>query len=617
MIREFIRTALFAGGVGVCLTLGSGGGAQAQAMTLDICPTDYGSFPEDAPALTCGCSAEAVKEGSVWGTNPYYYQSSLCRAARHAGALSAEGGQISVTIAKQPFFPGVTRNGIDAASWGGGGGFRVARANGDKAGVASFDAAASGGMQLDICPRDYNNFPEDASTLTCGCDAAAVKEGSVWGTNPYYYQSSLCRAARHAGAVGADGGQIKVQPENATIFPGVTRNDVEAASWSKGVGFRIMVEAGSTPVAGQGAETANAAQAAGMVLDICPNDYNSFPEDAPTLTCGCSAEATKEGSVWGTNPYYYQSSLCRAARHAGVLSGAGGQISVTFAKQPFFPGVTRNGIEAAAWSAGAGFRVGRAGGDTTGLASFDATASGGLELDICPRDYNSFPEDAPALTCGCDAAAMKEGSVWGANPYYYQSSLCRAALHAGATGKNGGKIVVQPEAATVFPGVTRNGIEASSWSKGAGFRVSAAPGSMPVVEPQQPAVDAEGKPIQAPIAETLAATGRVQLYINFATDKDKPLPTSEPVLQELLATLQGNSALRIELIGHTDSQGSAPYNLDLSQRRAASVYLWLIQHGIDSARLRSDGRGLMEPIADNETDSGRALNRRVEARALN
>ena len=71
------------------------------------------------------------------------------------------------------------------------------------------------------------------------------------------------------------------------------------------------------------------------------------------------------------------------------------------------------------------------------------------------------------------------------------------------------------------------------------------------------------------------------------------------------------------LIGHTDSQGSAPHNLDLSQRRAAAVYLWLIQRGVDSGRLRSDGRGLMEPIADNATEQGRALNRRVEVKATN
>jgi outer membrane protein OmpA-like peptidoglycan-associated protein len=125
-----------------------------------------------------------------------------------------------------------------------------------------------------------------------------------------------------------------------------------------------------------------------------------------------------------------------------------------------------------------------------------------------------------------------------------------------------------------------------------------------------------GKPIQAPVAKTLRETGRVQLYANFATDQEKPLPSSEPVLQELLATLQGDGALRVELIGHTDNQGAAQYNLDLSQRRAAAVYLWLIQHGVDSGRLRSDGRGLMEPIADNATEWGRALNRRVEVKAI-
>ena len=165
-------------------------------------------------------------------------------------------------------------------------------------------------------------------------------------------------------------------------------------------------------------------------------------------------------------------------------------------------------------------------------------------------------------------------------------------------------------------------MEASSWGEGMGFRVAAVPGSMPVAAAApaaapEPAVDAAGKPIQAPIAETLRATGRVQLYVNFATDQDKPLPSSEPVLQELLKTLQDDTALKVELIGHTDSQGSAPYNLDLSQRRAASVYLWLIQHGVESGRLRSDGRGLLEPIADNATDAGRALNRRVEVKAVN
>ncbi len=503
-------------------------------------------------------------------------------------------------------------------------------------------AATAQTMTLDVCPTDYGSFPENAPPLSCACSADAVKEGSVDGANPYYYQSSLCRAAVHAGAIGATGGQILVEPSPSPFFPAVTRNGVEAGSWGEGMGFRVVVSgaaaappsaaeapaaptappATTPPPAAAAPTPATPAPSAGMTLDICPTNYGSFPEDAPPVTCPCSADAVKEGSVDGANPYYYQSSLCRAALHAGAVGATGGQIVVEPASQPFFPAVTRNGVEAGSWSGGAGFKVSAApGATTTAIAPVDAANKAGLTLDICPTNYGNFPEDAPPVTCPCSADAVKEGSVDGANPYYYQSSLCRAAVHAGVIAATGGQIVVVPGKAPFFPAVTKNGIEAGSWGEGMGFKVSAVPGAAPVVAaappPAEPAVDSSGQPVQAPIAETLKATGRVQLYINFATDQAEPLPTSEPVLQELLATLQGDPALSVELIGHTDSQGSAPYNLDLSQRRAAAVYLWLIQHGIDSSRLRSDGRGLLEPIADNATDPGRALNRRVEVKAVN
>ena len=479
---------------------------------------------------------------------------------------------------------------------------------------ATNDAQAQG-MTLDICPTDYGSFPEDAPTLTCGCSAAAVKDGSVYGANPYYWQSSPCRAALHAGAVGAQGGQIVIEPAQQPFFPAVTRNGVEGRSYGDGRGFQVVVAgAATTPDIPATGETPSTTPT-GMTLDICPSDYGSFPEDAPALTCGCPADAVKDGSVYGANPYYWQSSPCRAALHAGAVGAQGGQIVIEPSQQPFFPAVTRNNVEGRSYGEGRGFRMVATAG--TALPEVTSDQPGGLTLDICPSDYGSFPEDAPALTCGCSAEAVKDGSVYGANPYYWQSAPCRAALHAGAANAQGGQIVIAPEAQPFFPAVTRNGVEGRSYSEGEGFRVTAVPGSMPAASAAAPVVDATGNPVQAPIAATLRATGRVQLYVNFATDKDKPLPSSEPVLQELLATLQGDPALRVELVGHTDSQGSAPYNLDLSQRRAAAVYLWLIQHGVDSGRLRSDGRGLMEPIADNETEAGRALNRRVEVKALN
>ena len=71
--------------------------------------------------------------------------------------------------------------------------------------------------------------------------------------------------------------------------------------------------------------------------------------------------------------------------------------------------------------------------------------------------------------------------------------------------------------------------------------------------------------------------------------------------------------LRLVLVGHTDAVGGREYNRDLSLKRAQSVMLWLRDQGIPVQRLAIDGKGFDEPVADNETDTGRALNRRVQA----
>jgi OOP family OmpA-OmpF porin len=70
--------------------------------------------------------------------------------------------------------------------------------------------------------------------------------------------------------------------------------------------------------------------------------------------------------------------------------------------------------------------------------------------------------------------------------------------------------------------------------------------------------------------------------------------------------------MRIEIQRHTDSVGDDAFNLDLSQRRSSQVMKWFLDHGIDPSRLRALGYGETVPVADNETDAGRATNRRVE-----
>jgi outer membrane protein OmpA-like peptidoglycan-associated protein len=113
--------------------------------------------------------------------------------------------------------------------------------------------------------------------------------------------------------------------------------------------------------------------------------------------------------------------------------------------------------------------------------------------------------------------------------------------------------------------------------------------------------------------KSLNETGRVNLYgIYFDTDKDTIKPESKPTLDEITKLMRDNKELRLRVVGHTDSTGNEPHNLDLSKRRAASVIRALTQADINSNRFTSRGAGASEPVAPNDTNEGRAKNRRVE-----
>jgi outer membrane protein OmpA-like peptidoglycan-associated protein/ankyrin repeat protein len=115
------------------------------------------------------------------------------------------------------------------------------------------------------------------------------------------------------------------------------------------------------------------------------------------------------------------------------------------------------------------------------------------------------------------------------------------------------------------------------------------------------------------IAAKLAATGKVEIYgIYFDSDSAVPRPESSKTLNEILSVLTSQPALKLTVAGHTDSTNTDEYNLRLSQQRAEAVVLWLVAHSIAAVRLTAKGFGKSQPIADNGTAAGRALNRRVE-----
>lgn len=104
--------------------------------------------------------------------------------------------------------------------------------------------------------------------------------------------------------------------------------------------------------------------------------------------------------------------------------------------------------------------------------------------------------------------------------------------------------------------------------------------------------------------------------VHFEFDRADLLPDSRNLLTKVAKSLLDQPELRIEVAGHTDSMGSDDYNMRLSKARAASVRQYLVNQGVPAANIYSRGYGERQPVASNESDAGRAQNRRVEIHLL-
>jgi outer membrane protein OmpA-like peptidoglycan-associated protein len=115
------------------------------------------------------------------------------------------------------------------------------------------------------------------------------------------------------------------------------------------------------------------------------------------------------------------------------------------------------------------------------------------------------------------------------------------------------------------------------------------------------------------MADAIHKNGFVALNgILFDTGKATIKPESQPLVDEMVALLKKDPALKLTVVGHTDNAGDKKANLGLSKQRADSVMKALVSGGVDAKRLKSDGKGDTVPVGDNRTEDGRARNRRVE-----
>ncbi|MEZ2222583.1 OmpA family protein [Rhizobium sp. RCC_161_2] len=130
--------------------------------------------------------------------------------------------------------------------------------------------------------------------------------------------------------------------------------------------------------------------------------------------------------------------------------------------------------------------------------------------------------------------------------------------------------------------------------------------------PAEIAVSAPAPAVDAPNCQSLLNTILSKSKINFDTGKARISAVSSGVLDTIVATIGRCPGNAVEVSGHTDSSGDEAANIALSEQRAKAVVAYLTDAGVPASRLTAIGLGSSRPVASNDTDEGKALNRRIE-----
>lgn len=185
--------------------------------SLTACASRWKDVPggNKLASLTCSCAANP--SGSVWGTDLYTDDSSICNAALHAGVIAKTGGTVTLSpTGGCSSYLGTTRNGVASSQWGSFGGSFYFPGYGS--GTCGAGAA---------CPANAKGI---SGTLTCSCPKDP--SGAVWGSDIYTTDSNVCNAAKHAGAIGTSGGLVTVRSAGGCAkYTASTANGVATSSW--------------------------------------------------------------------------------------------------------------------------------------------------------------------------------------------------------------------------------------------------------------------------------------------------------------------------------------------------------------------------------------------------
>ncbi|PIO16157.1 hypothetical protein AB205_0005830, partial [Aquarana catesbeiana] len=418
------------------------------------------------PIALVQCPSDCTVNGrNVWGTDVYTDDSSICKAAIHAGILGNTGGL--VTVEKSPgqqSYTGSTRNGVTTNNYGAWSGSFVFHASSKPPTPKPTIVPTQKPPVQATCSTTSRDLQDSIALVQCPSDCT-VNGRNVWGTDVYTDDSSICKAAIHAGILGNTGGLVTVEKSpGQQSYTGSTRNGVTTNNYGAWSGSFVLHASSKPPTP----KPTIVPTQKPPVQATCSTTSRDLQDSIALVQC--PSDCTVSGrNVWGTDVYTDDSSFCKAAIHAGILGNNGGLVTVE--KTPglsSYTGSTRNGVTTNYYGSWTGSFVLHCSSKPPTPKPTKIPTKKPPVQGTCATTARDLKGSITMVQCPSDCL-VTEQNVWGTYIYTDDSSICKAAIHAGILENDGGLVAVKKiPGQSSYSGSSRNGITSNNYGSFSG-----------------------------------------------------------------------------------------------------------------------------------------------------